>query len=83
MNSKSLQYSSIANPKLEKLTATQTSFINGVIEKVSTFLTRSEIVKAQARYKAKLDTQVGSKQDMVRGLPVEEKLRLGMYRFMD
>jgi hypothetical protein len=83
MNSKSLQYSNIANPKLEKIAATQTSFITAVIEKLASFLTRSEIDKAQARYKAKLNAQAGSQQDMVRGLPVEEKLRLGMYRFMD
>ena len=83
MNSKSLQYSNIANSKLENLATTQTSFIIGVIAKISSFLTRSEIEKLQARYRAKHDALTESHQDVVRGLPVEEKLRLGMYRFMD
>ena len=83
MNSKSLQYSNIADSKLEKLAATQTSFVTGVIAKISSFLTRSEIEKLQARYRAKQNALAESHQDVVRGLPVEEKLRLGMYRFMD
>ena len=83
MNSKSLQYSNVVNPELEKIVATQTSFVTSLFQKVSAFLTRSEIDKAQARYKAKLNAQAGSHPDIVRGLSVEEKLRLGMYPFMD
>jgi hypothetical protein len=83
MNSKSLQYSNITSSKLENIATTQTSFITGVITKISNFVFRSETQKAQARYKAKHNAQAESRRDMVHGLPVEEKLRLGMYRFMN
>jgi hypothetical protein len=84
MNSKSLQYNNIANSKLEKLATAQTSFITGIIRKVFDSLTRSEIEKAQASYKMKRkhETQAELHQDIVGTLPIEEKLRLGMYHFM-
>jgi len=84
MNSKSLQYANIANSKLEKLATAQTSFVTTIIRKVSDFLTRSEIEQAQAGYKMKRkhETQAELRQDIVGALPIEEKLRLGMYHFM-
>ncbi len=84
MHSKSLQYANIASSKFEKLATAQTSFVTTLIRKVSAALTRSEIERAQASYKMKRAHQTQSElnQDIVGTLPVEEKLRLGMYRFM-
>ena len=83
MNSKSLQNNDIVNSRLEKLATTQTSFITGIIRKVFDSLTRSEIEKAQASYKVKRKHETQAElQDIVRSLPIEEKLRLGMYHFM-
>jgi hypothetical protein len=84
MNSKSLQYNNIANSRLEKLATAQTSFITRIIRKVFDFFTRSKIEQAQASYqmKRKHETQADLHQDIVGTLPIEEKLRLGMYHFM-
>jgi hypothetical protein len=82
MNSKSLQYNSIENSKLEKLVSTQESFITAIKRKISDLLTRSEIEKAQSRYMMKHAAQAQSNLDIVRTLPLEEKLRLGMYHYM-
>jgi len=84
MNSKSLQYKNIANSRLEKLATAQTSFITGIIRKAFDFLTRSEIEQAQASYrlKRKHEAQAELHQDIVGTLSIEEKLRLGMYHFM-
>jgi hypothetical protein len=84
MHSKSLQYTNIANSKFGKLATTQTSFVTALIRKASDALTRSEIERAQASYKMKRahETQAELHQDIVGTLPVEEKLRLGMYHFM-
>ena len=84
MNSKSFQYNNIANSRLEKLTTAQLSFITGIFRKIFDFLTRSESDQAQASYKMKRihETQSELHQDIVGTLPVEEKLRLGMYHFM-
>ena len=84
MHSKSLQYANIASSLFEKLATAQTSFISAFIRKVSDALTRSEIERAQASYKMKraCETQSELYQDIVDTLPVEEKLRLGMYHFM-
>ena len=84
MNSKSLQYSNIAKSRFERLATTQTSFITEIFRKLLNFLTRSEIEQARASYKMKRkhETQAELHQDIVSTLPIEEKLRLGMYHFM-
>jgi len=83
MNSKSLQYNHIADSMLEKLAKVQI-FITGVIRKLPDYLTRSKVEQAQASYKMqrKHETQAGLHQDIVGMLPIEEKLRLGMYHFI-
>ena len=84
MNSKSLQNNDIENSRLEQLTTALTSFITGTISKVFDSLTRSEIERAQASYRMKRKHETQAElQDIVHSLPVEEKLRLGMYHFMD
>ena len=83
MNSKSLQNNDIENSRLEQLTTAQTSFITGTISKVFDSLTRSEIERAQASYRMKRKHETQAElQDIVHSLPVEEKLRLGMYHYM-
>ena len=84
MYKKSLQYANIANSKFEMLATAQPSFVAVLIRKVSDALTRSEIERAQASYKMKRthETQAELHQDIVGTLPVDEKLRLGMYHFM-
>lgn len=83
MNSNSLQISDISTSSLDSAATTPISFIASAISKISSYLVRSEAEKAQASYRMKRETQSAAHTDMVRGLPVEEKLRLGMYRFMD
>jgi hypothetical protein len=84
MNSKSLQNNDIVNSRLEKLATAQTSFITGIIRKVFDSLTRSEIEKTQASYKMKRKHETQAElQDIIHSLPIEEKLRLGMYHLMD
>ncbi len=85
MNSNSLQHSNAGNTKLETFVSQQVSFLTTIIRKASSFFIRSEIEKSQARYKMKRQQQARAQlhQDIVNTLPVEEKLRLGMYHFMD
>ncbi len=84
MHSKSLQYANIASSKFEKLATAQTAFVAAIIRKVSDALSRSEIERAQASYKMKrtCETRAELNRDIVGTLPVEEKLRLGMYHVM-
>jgi hypothetical protein len=85
MNSNSLQHSNAGNTKLETFVSQQVSFLTTIIRKASSFFIRSEIEKSQARYKMKRQQQARAQlhQDIVNTLPVEEKLRLGMYHFMN
>ena len=84
MLSESLQCANIVNSDIDKFDTTQTSFFTTLIRKVTDALTRSEIERAQASYRKKrvCETQSELYQDIVGTLPVEEKLGLGMYRFM-
>ena len=68
MNSEAIQYSS--RPTIN----TRVSAINWI---------RGLFVRRQAKANA-LPAQASARQgDLLRSLPVEEKLRLGMYHFMD
>jgi len=84
MNSNSLQYANGENSKFEKFASAQTSFVIALIRKISDSLTRSELERAQTRYKMKRDHQTQSElyRDIVSTLPVEEKLGLGMYHII-
>ena len=85
MNSKDLQYGIAGNSKLETFISQQVSLLTTIISKASSFMIRFEIEKSQARYKIKrqLRAQAQLQQDIVSTLPLETKLGLGMYRFMD
>jgi hypothetical protein len=75
----------MGNNKLEVLASQQVSFLTRVFRTASGFMVRTDIEKSQARYQRKLQQQAKSRlvSDVLNTLPVEEKLRLGMYRFMD
>ena len=85
MNSKTLLFSNAGNTRLATLASQQVSFLTAIIRTVSRFIIRSEIEKSQAIYKMKRQQEAKPQlhQDIVNTLPVEEKLRLGMYHFMD
>lgn len=85
MNSKSLQYNNAGNTKLETLASRQISLLATIIRKVSSYLVRSDIEVAQARYETRRQqgAKSQSQQDIVGNLPLEEKHRLGMYHFMN
>ena len=83
MNSKTLQINDIANTQLDRLASAPKSLVSIAINKISGYFVRSEAEKARARYRAKHAVESSNSSDIVRDLPVGEKLRLGMYHFMD
>ena len=82
MNTKSI-HSIHAN--YADLTVQPVSAITALYRKVSALFVRSELAKAQAGYRTKQQRQTTHRnpQNMVNSLPIEEKLRLGMYRWID
>ena len=85
MNSKSLQYHTVEISNFETVISRQVAKVSTLLKKVRGFIVRSRIEQAQANYqmKRKLQEQQKNYQDTLKGLPLEEKLRLGMYQFMD
>lgn len=86
MNSKSLQYNTAEISNFETVIFRQISNVSTMFKKVRGFIVRFRIKQAQADYyqmKRKLEAQKQNHQGTLKGLPLEEKLRLGMYHFMD
>lgn len=85
MNSNTLQYNSTVNLDLDDSVNPQPSFISKFIAKLTHFVNRSEIERIQAKQNMmqKQAAQAEFNQDINSTLPLEEKLRLGMYRFMN
>ena len=85
MNSNQLHIDDIAQDRAGSIASQPTSFIGSVLQKLHDFLIRSELQKAQAKYAQKRQHQQPGdyQQDIVRGMPVRDKLSLGMYRWMD
>ena len=85
MNSKAIHIEQYANTDIDQLVSRPASVITAICEKVSGFLVRSEQHRAQAEYRAKQQRQarIEAHQDAFLGLSLEEKLRHGMYRWMD
>jgi hypothetical protein len=79
------QYQTHTNESVEILTPARKGFFTAIIDRLSALLTRSETERSRARYRARRahEGMDGRGQDIVRSLPIEEKLRLGMYPFMD
>ena len=85
MNRKSLQYNTAEISNFETVISRQISNISTMFKKVKGFIVRFRIEQAQTDYqmKRKLEAQKQNHQGTLKGLPLEEKLRLGMYHFTD
>ena len=85
MNSKNLQYDTAEISNLETVISRQVSNVSTILNKVKGFIVRSRTEQAQAYYqmKRKLEAQKQNHQGTLKGLPLEEKIRLGLYHFMD
>ena len=77
MNSKTLQYSSIVNQ--------HSSIFTAIKQGISVLMQRQAMAQARARYRSRLQQE--ARKDLhcniLSDLPVEEKLRLGMYHCID
>jgi hypothetical protein len=85
MNSKSLQYRNDIDSSLEIATSPQRGVVEAIVNEVAALLTPGHSQQSQAGYRARRAraVQADINQDIVRSLPIAEKLRLGMYHFMD
>ncbi len=85
MTSKSLHNDTSLDSSIEIPALPQNGFFSAIINWATTILTRSNAEQARARYQAKREHAVNAElhRDIVGSLPVEKKLSLGMYRFMD
>ena len=61
------------------------SMLSKFASKISSYIFRSELERSQAKYRAKQqhNDRKQVQRDIVNTLPIEDKLRLGMYRWMD
>jgi len=85
MNTKSIHIDHSTHANYADLTSQPASIIAALCNKVSAFFVRSELAKARANYQIKQQRRSTHRnpQNMVNSLPLEEKLRLGMYHWMD
>jgi hypothetical protein len=69
----------------EQVASQSVSIITAIRKQLSTFLFRSELQQAQASYRMKQQRQQreAALQNALPGLSLEEKLRHGLYRYMD
>jgi len=82
MNSKSIHIDQNIHSNFDATALQSASIVRKIYKGLSGLLFRSELEKSQARYQAKQqrqDPQHGSLKD----LSMEDKLRHGMYRWMD
>jgi len=82
MNGKSIQIDQNANSHFNAIALQPASTIGKIYRTLSGLLFRSELEKAQARYQARHQRK-GLQHNPLKDLPLEEKLRFGMYRWMD
>ncbi len=86
MNSKCIHYSNDVSADLESLVFQQSSFITTIIRKISDFFIRFKIEQEQMQSRTRMmrKQQLETKQyrDGLE-LSLEEKLQLGMYRYLD
>ncbi len=77
MNSKTLQYSPIVNQ--------HSSIFTAIKQRISAWIQRQAMAQARANYRSRLqqETRKDLRRNILSDLPVEEKLRLGMYPFID
>ncbi len=86
MNSKCIHYSNDVSADLESLIFQQASFFTTIIRKISDFFIRFKIEQEQVQSRTRMmrKQQLETKQyrDGLE-LSLEEKLQLGMYRYLD
>ena len=80
MNTKTLAYSNTSIVKPESF-----AWIAKIISNMTAIFVRSDLDKAQAHYnlKRKHQAQDQTHRDIVRDMPIEQKLQLGCYHLMD
>ena len=86
MNSKAIHIDHNSNAQhCAEMTTGPLSVITPIGKKVASFFVRSELARAQGEYHRKQQrlSVHRSRQDILGSLPVEDKLRLGMYRWMN
>ena len=85
MNSKPMNYAEIPATDLEQRRASIMVVLADLFRHLAAPFTASDIEQAQARYRSKRERTARSRahRSIVDSLPIEQKLRLGMYRFMD
>ena len=85
MTSKTIHIDHDTQTNYADLTVQPVSVITALYRKVSALFVRSELAKAQAgcRIKQQRQTTHRNPQDMINSLAVEDKLRLGLYRWID
>lgn len=82
MNSKSMHIDYSTNPGTIDAATHSTSIIAILANLINARFGRSELEKAQANYRCKQQRQQ-HQPDILGSLPIEEKLRLGMHRWID
>ena len=86
MNSKCIYYSNDVSADLDSLVFQQVSFFTTIVRKVSKFFIRLKIEQEQMqsrnRMKRKQELETRLYRDGLE-LPLEEKLKLRMYRYLD
>ena len=83
MNTKSIHIDHSTRSKQVDLTAQSISLIVTVCQKISVYFTRSELEIAQDDYRMKRQHQPAQQNDIINSMPLETKLGLGLYRWMD
>jgi len=85
MYSNSPHYQNHGDASVATPTLPRAGFFGAIVGRLTALLTRSAAERAQAYYRARRlhQERAGVDQEILRSLPIEEKLRLGMYRFMD
>ena len=86
MNSKCIHYSNDVSADLESLVFQQASFFTTIIRKISDFFIRFKIEQEQMQSRARMMRKQQLETKLYRDgleLPLEEKLKLRMYRYLD
>ena len=85
MNSKSIRIEHNSQADFVEITSALVSTLSAICKKLAGLLIRTELEKAQESYRAKQQHQMRQQitQDALQGLSIEEKMRHGMYRFMN
>ena len=83
MNTKNIHIDHGTHSNHADLATKAVSFIATLCKKVSALFIRSELEKAQAGYRRKQQRESAIQQDIVSSMPLNTKLGLGMYRWID